>query len=736
MRSEMQELMTISGTVEAIIFANEENGYTVLDLDMDNQLVTAVGLMGEVHEGEELVLHGNYVNSPKHGRQFSAEIIERALPKTKEAIQRYLASGVISGVGPSMARKIVTAFGERSLEVIETKPEQLSALNGITTERALKISADFKKIMGLRKAMTHLSAYGIQPITVAAAWKKYEGNTVEIIQSNPYVLCEYGIDLHFDEADRFAGAIGIPRDSDERIYAGLIWTLRMYALEGGNTCVPESELSARVCTKLGVDERRFWSALQMAAARDDVVINDIYGAEYVFLTEYYRAECYVAERLSEMIKRNDSGDNDFSAEIAAAEWEQGIQYENLQREAIKGCMNNHIFILTGGPGTGKTTTLNGVISLFKQRNMKIKLAAPTGRAAKRMSDLTGEQAQTIHRLLEVDFNSQGNGFRRNAENPLSCDVLIIDEVSMVDIMLFSSLLAALRGKTKLILVGDSNQLPSVGAGNVLRDLIDGGRVPMIELKEIFRQAAESLIVTNAHRIVGGEMPVLNDRTNDFFFMPTASDSDTVRLVVELCRDRLPKAYEYSPFDDIQVLCPSRKGDAGTAKINAALQLALNPPAAGRQELRFGDALFRTGDKIMQTKNDYDIEWERGYEKCHGIFNGDIGVIRTVDKANNKLNIDFEGRIATYDIDMLKKVEHAYAITIHKSQGSEYPCVIIALPEGMDILCYRNLLYTAVTRAKSKLIVIGSARKVQTMVQNGRRAVRYSCLKNMLEDYFV
>ncbi len=728
------DLLTVKGVVEAVIYYNTENGYVVLDMDVDGSFLTAVGLMGEVHEGEELVMYGNYVNTQKYGRQFNAEIVERSLPTTREAIKKYLGSGVISGIGPSMANKIVTSFGERALEIIENSPEQLSSVKGITPERAKKIGDDFAKIVSLRKAITFFSAYGIQPITVAAAWKKYECNTIDVIKSNPYILCENGIEMPFNDADTFALQMGIPRDSDERILACLVWMLR-YSAGEGNTCMREAELSDKVCMRVAVDERRFWDALQMAASRDEVIIADVGGEEFVYLTEYHRAECFIAEKISEMIKRNDSGDQNYTNEIAGIEWEQGIEYEALQREAIQGCMNNHIFILTGGPGTGKTTTLNAVISLCKQRGLKLKLAAPTGRAAKRMADLTGTQAQTIHRLLEVDFTA-GGGFKRNAENPLSCDVLIIDEVSMVDTLLMSSLLSALKGKTRLILVGDSNQLPSVGAGNILHDLIDSGKVPMVELKEIFRQAAESLIVTNAHRIVHGEMPVLNDRTNDFFFMPTQNDAETVRLVIDLCRNRLPKAYGYSPFDDIQVLCPSRKGDAGTIALNAALQLALNPPSGMKQELSFGEALFRTGDKIMQTKNDYDVEWRRGAEKCHGIFNGDIGVIRTVDKHNSKLNMDFEGREATYNIDMLKRIEHAYAVTIHKSQGSEYPCVVLALPEGMDILCYRNLLYTAVTRAKSKLIVIGSVRKVQSMVANAKRAVRYSCLRQMLEEHFA
>lgn len=732
---ENSEMLSIHGTVEGIVFYNEENGYNVLDMDVDNRLITAVGLLGDVHEGEELTLYGEYINSPKYGKQFKAEVFERSLPKSRDAIRKYLGSGVIAGIGPSVAKRIVTAFGEDSLQIMEHDSIRLATIKGITPERALTIGKEFNKITGLRKAMTYFSKFGIQPITVAAVWKLYEGRTLQAIQDNPYLMCESGIDLPFKEADRLAAQLGLPRDSEERILAGIIWTLRDFVAQG-HTCMTENALSDEVCYKLEISEKSFWDGLRLAEGRGEVVLDDKYDEHFVFLSEYYRAECYIAQKLSEMIKRNDGGEVSYASEIEGIEWTEGIQYESLQREAINGCMNNHVFILTGGPGTGKTTTLNAVISLCKQRGLKIKLAAPTGRAAKRMADLTQTPAQTIHRLLEVDFGAAGHCFKRCEENPLSCDVLVIDEMSMVDALLMESLLKAVKPRTRLIMVGDSNQLPSVGAGNILRDLISSGRVPMVELKEIFRQAAQSLIVTNAHRIVHGEMPILNDKKNDFFFMPTASEEDTLRLVIDLCRTRLPKTYGYSAFEDIQVLCPSKLGTVGTQNINQCLQLALNPPAGSKSELNFYNQLFRTGDKIMQTKNDYDVEWRRDTEKSHGIFNGDIGIIRSVDKANGNMRVDFDGREAVYDSEMLKRVDHAYAVTIHKSQGSEYPAVIIPLPNGMDRLSYRNLLYTAVTRAKNILIVIGTARKIQSMVENDRRTLRYSCLKPMLEDHFV
>jgi len=503
-----ESAVTLTGTVEDVVFYNEDNGYIVVDLDCGGELVTVVGNLGDVREGESLTLLGEYINSPKYGRQFKAEVCERSLPNTESAVRKFLGSGVIAGIGPAMAKRIVTAFGSRTLEMIENDPGQLSSIKGISPESAKKIGEDFRRIAGLRKAVTYFARYGLSPSVVALAWKKYELNTVQAVEDNPWCLCGMGIELPFREADRVARDMDFPMDSEERILAGILWCLRENA-NNGHTCITENDLSDRVTYELQVNEKQFWNGLMMAEERGDITRCDKYDDKYVFLTEYYRAECSIAEKLAEMIKRSDGGEVDFSQEIAGVELEQGIRYEALQREAINGCMNNHVFILTGGPGTGKTTTLNAVISLCRKRGLKMKLAAPTGRAAKRMADLTGAPAQTIHRLLEVDFSSKSHAFKRREDNPLTCDVLIIDEMSMVDTLLMDSLLKAIRPRTRLIMVGDSNQLPSVGAGNILRDLISSGRVPAVELKEIFRQAAQSLIVTNAHRIVDGEMPILN-----------------------------------------------------------------------------------------------------------------------------------------------------------------------------------------------------------------------------------
>lgn len=732
-----KDLIHLDGNVEDVVFSNPDNGYIVLSMDIGGELMDVVGNMGDVRAGERLSMYGEYVTSSKYGQQFKVEIFERTLPDDVDSIRKYLGSGVIKGVGPSLAGKIVKAFGARTLDIIENDPLRLSSVNGITAERARTIGVEFRNITGLRNVMTFFSKYSVPQYVISAAWKEYGAELVRAVKDNPYCLCTTSVNLRFEQADNIAKDLGFPFDSEERAYAAIIEVMRLSADEG-HCCIRESDLCEAVTGgKFNISDSLYYSALEFAKSAGEIISSEIYDAHYIYLDRYYRAERYISEKIAEMIRLDSEDAVVFSDEIDSIEQEKGIEYEALQREAISACMNNHVFILTGGPGTGKTTTLNGVIELCRRHRVRLKLAAPTGRAAKRMSDLTGAQAQTIHRLLEVDFASGNNAFKRNEENPLQCDVVIIDEMSMVDTLLFESLLRALKSSTRLILVGDSNQLPSVGAGNVLHDLIGSGVIPAVRLEEIFRQAAQSLIVTNAHSIIHGDMPVLNDRKNDFFFMRTGSEEETMRLVLELCRRRLPDAYGYDPLDDIQVLCLSRMGTLGTGSLNQQLQVELNPPRGGKGEFNFmGSVLLREGDKIMQTKNDYDVEWRRGMEKSHGIYNGDIGKIARTDRLNQRCEIDFEGRHAVYESDMLKKIEHAYAITVHKSQGSEYPAVILPLPVGMERLSYRNLLYTAVTRARERLIVIGSERKVVEMVRNDRRNERFSCLRSMLEDCFA
>ncbi len=734
MRENPSALETICGTAEEIIYKNSENGYIVITLDCEGSPLTAVGNLGDIVEGESLKLTGSYVSNAKYGRQFKAVACERTLPTTAEEIRRYLGSGIIKGVGPAMAKKIVDAYGTESLEIIENDPIRLGELNGITADKALYIGNEFKRLCGMKVIVEFLQKYEISPVTAALVWQEYEGDSIKLVKENPYLLCCNDFEVDFSVADRIAFDLGLSMESKNRIKAGIAYVLRENSYEG-HTCLPQNKLSEIVCRVIRVYEDDFDSALYEGISEGIFAELEMNNRVYIFLSEYYTAETYIAEKIRVMLKLSAPLEKDYSEEIDGVEWTEGIHYEALQRAAINAAMGNNLFILTGGPGTGKTTTLNAIIQLCKSKRKRLLLAAPTGRAAKRMSDLTGQPAKTIHRMLEVDFSKKSGKlkFKHNELNTLSADVIIIDEMSMVDVLLFEALLRAVKPECKLILVGDSNQLPSVGAGNVLRDLIATGLIPTVELKEIFRQAAESLIITNAHSIVRGEMPELNNRKKDFFFMPTASDEDTAATVLELARTRLPKSYGYSPIDDIQVLSPTKMGTAGTKELNKALQLALNPPARNKKELKFFDVAFRTGDKVMQIKNDYDVVWKKGAENGTGIFNGDIGIITDVDTHNNVLYIDFDGRNAVYTSEMLNKLEHAYAITIHKSQGSEYKAVIMPITPFTPQLLYRNLLYTGVTRAKEILIIVGSRSAVTEMVDNDKKTRRYSCIRHLLSE---
>lgn len=721
----------LSGSVEDVIFKNTDTGYIVFDIDCNGQVITVIGELGDISEGERLELTGNYVSSAKYGRQFKAVSCTRLLPTSAKEIRKYLSSGIIKGVGTALAKRIVETFGEESLEIIENDPLRLAELKGVTSDKALFISGEYRKLSGMKRVVEYLQQYGIGPMVATEVWKKYETSSIAFIKDNPYILCDGEMGVDFEKADEIAYAEGINLNDINRIVAAMLYILRENA-NAGHTCLPLNKTVDMAVDYLELDKNDIHRGIDEALKAGQIEILNIGGKSCIYLREYYRAETYITDRLSEMLKTSSAQLKDLSDEIAGVEFTENIKYETLQKAAINGCIGNKVFILTGGPGTGKTTTLNGVIRLLKKQKKGISLTAPTGRAAKRMSEVTGENAYTVHRLLEVDFTSKDRlTFKKNEKNTLKADVVIVDEMSMVDVLLFEALLRALKPSASLIMVGDSHQLPSVGAGNVLRDLIASGEIPMVELTEIFRQAAESLIVTNAHRIVKGEKPDLDNKKSDFFFMEMSSEIEIPKLIIQLTKKRLPDAYGYSALEDIQILTPTRIGCVGTKELNRDLQLALNPPSKNKSEVKVFENIFRVGDKVMQIKNDYDIEWQKGAEYGRGVFNGDIGFIEEMDKYNGNVIVNYDGKRATYSPEMLRKLDLAYAVTIHKSQGSEYNAVIMPLTSISKNLMYRNLLYTGVTRAKNTLILIGTKDQVYSMVNNDRHTLRYSCLKPLL-----
>ncbi|MBR4555810.1 MAG: ATP-dependent RecD-like DNA helicase [Ruminococcus sp.] len=733
-----KDTVMLSGEVDSIIYRSNDSAFAVIMLASEGDLYSVVGDLGLVEEGEEISCTGHFVNHARFGEQFQADIVERSLPTSPSSIRRYLASGVIEGISSVLAKRIVDRFGEDSFDVLENSPEKLAEIDGISFKKAQKFSEDFKKTFAVRSLMQMLSKYEIPSSAGIRAWKRWKEKAEQIISGNPYVLCSEGIDVSFEKADSIAVKSGMPVNSEKRIAAGIRWVLRENSFSG-HTALPLDRLKEKVCSFLTVGEEDFDSCLGEEISEENLYSYHKQKREFIMLSEMYRAEDYIARRLSIMSEISYDNQMDFSDLIDIAEDESGITYDSIQRKAINLALSKGFLVLTGGPGTGKTTTLNAILSLFEQQAMNVYLAAPTGRAAKRLSDLTGHEARTIHRMLEVKVpDGDRLSFVHNENDQLDCDVLIIDEMSMVDSCLFEAVLRAISVSCKLVLVGDSDQLPSVGAGNVLRDIIDSGVMPVVTLTEIFRQAQESAIVINAHKIVTGEYPDLTQRDSDFFFMQRQTYPEVQSLTIDLCRERLPKAYGYDPLNDIQVLSPARKGPTGTVELNRLLQAQLNPPAAGKSEVKTLLYTFRKGDKVMQIKNDYDILWKRTdedgkVEEGSGIFNGDIGIITAANRILKTLTVDFDGRIAVYNSEMLDRLELAYAVTVHKSQGSEYDAVILTVFGGYDKLYYRNLLYTAVTRAKKLLIIIGTRKRLYEMIDNDRRTLRYTCLKNMITD---
>lgn len=722
----------VEGVVENVIYSNETNGYSVCELDTGSELITIVGIMPSVNAGESIKAAGKWETHSSYGKQFKVETYEKQLPATREAMVKYLSSGAIKGVGAVTARRIVDKFGDDSFDVLENHPEWLSDIKGINSSKAQEISDSFKDQSGIRAVMMFAKGH-FGPATAMKVYNKWGTASVDMIKNNPYILCENISGIGFVSADRLAESIGYAKDSEFRIESGIKYALLYNAQNNGHIFIPGEKLVSACSEMLGVSDEKTRRALASLHERKEVVSIERSGRECIYLSEYYAAEKYIADKLmllDRVCERTSSDDLDYM--IAQTERAYGMVYAGRQRKAICAAVNSGVMILTGGPGTGKTTVIRAVIDIYEKMGFKVALAAPTGRAAKRMSEATSYEAKTIHRLLDTEYISgERTRFRRNENNLLEENVVIVDEASMVDTMLMAALLKAIRPGGHIVLIGDADQLPSVGAGTVLCDLIKSERFEVIRLNEIFRQARQSRIVTNAHAVNNGELPVLTDKKGDFFFLSRPDPADIVQTVVDLCKKRLPSTYNADPMSAIQVITPSHKGSAGTDALNPALQKALNPPDKSKREKVFGGITFREGDKVMQIKNDYEIEWERFGETGSGIFNGDIGIIKQIDFKNEAVSINFDDRLCSYDFSQLDELEHAYAITIHKSQGSEYPIVVIPVYWCAPRLLTRNLLYTAITRAQRLVVLVGDSSVVQVMVENNRLIKRYTGLCDML-----
>lgn len=736
MTQDGKELEKITGAVERIVYQNKENGYAVVEIETgEAEFETIFGTLPYIAEGELIAAYGSFVNSPKYGRQFRVEQYEKQLPQSEDMMIKYLSSGTIKGIGPAMAKKIVNRFGTETFDVIENNPSWLADINGISESRAEKIGEQFKEQHGLRNVMIFCSDF-FSPTVSVRAFKRWGSSAVEIIRGDPYILCEDTFGVSFEKADNAARAMGHPADSDVRLYAGLKYVLSYSADQNGHTYLPEDKLLKATCALLASDPEKTKDALDSIVSTGVCVREKTDGRNCIFLKKYRDAEQYICDKLRML----DSScilvdENNLSRSIDICEVEENIKYAPMQRKAIERAVNSGVMVLTGGPGTGKTTVIRAVTRIFSRLGMKYALAAPTGRAAKRMSEATSEEAKTIHRLLEVAYtDGERQQFMRNRTNLLDENVIIIDEASMIDALLMAALLEAIRPGAKLLLIGDADQLPSVGAGNVLADIIASDTVNTVHLKDIFRQAGESLIVTNAHAINEGRYPDLQTKNNDFFFLPRASEEETAETIVRLCTTRLPKTYGPKILESLQIITPTRKSTCGVEALNARLQQALNPPSPSKREKHARSVTFREGDKVMQIRNNYDILWVKDGVEGAGIFNGDIGKIIKVDNTAGTLVIDFDDRITEYDYTLLDELEHAYAVTVHKSQGSEYRTVIIPAFKFSKRLLTRNLLYTAVTRAQQMVIIVGDEQAVNDMVDNNRHALRYTSLRERMEDF--
>ena len=734
-------MIELEGQLVEIIFSNDTNGYTVASLLYDEDEVTVVGYMPTVKIGDKLALKGKWTMHPIYGQQLEVNQYRLVMPSTENEIVSYLSSGMIPGVGEKMAKRIVDHFGLKTIEILTKSPEKLLEVSGIGKSKLVGIKEAFLEQHELREIILFLNKYNIPTNYGVKIYKKYGGQTIDIIQENPYKLAEEIRGIGFKTADEIARTLGIPFDSKYRVYAGTRYIINSFNLEG-HTYIPGEILVERAKKLLNVKEDLIEEAVQYLALDQKIQLERLGEEIIVYSMPYYYAETNVCKKIIELSKV-ELDEQKIDKEKVMEELESvTISLAKKQREAILQAVENGILVITGGPGTGKTTTVNTLIKVFEKFKLKVILGAPTGRAAKRMTEATGKESKTIHRLLELGYvgDDVEMTFNRNEENPLDCDVLIIDEVSMVDILLMNSLLKAIALGTRVILVGDVDQLPSVGAGNVLRDIIESNIVKVVKLDEIFRQAQESMIIVNAHKINQGLYPELNVKDKDFFFMSRLDEDKLLNTLVELTIDRLPKHYKIDPMKDIQILAPMKKGRIGTMNLNKQLQQYLNPPNKNKKEKTLKEKLFRIGDKVMQIKNNYTLKWhnidaDAMEQRGEGIFNGDIGYVFDIDRDEDKLTVVFdECRLVEYDFSQLDELELAYCVTIHKSQGSEFPVVVIPMGWGPPMLLTRNLLYTAVTRAKSLVVLVGNEKYLKSMVDNNQIITRYSGLDFRLKKF--
>ncbi len=726
----------IKGRIEDIVYRNESNDYTVLNIaDDEDNLICAVGIMPMSYEGENVTLRGKWTFHKEFGKQFAFDSFDKSLPDDVDGIFKYLSSGTIKGIGPVTALKIVNRFGADSFDVIEHRPEWLADISGITRKKALAISEAFRRQSGIRGVMMFCKDYmGVSE--VARVYKRFGASAVGMIKENPYILCTGELGIPFAKADSIARSLGANLKSNERILSGLNYILSSNSSVKGHTCLSEDELIASALELLGIDRESIKNSIDHLLDTSELACYKKGEINYIMTAETAEEEDIIARGIARMTESATSySADDISALIGKFEEGLGIRFAPLQREALFSSLKNGVMILTGGPGTGKTTVVKAMLSIFKSMGLKTVLAAPTGRAAKRMSEATGEEAKTVHRMLEMERNTDGNiRFCRNEKNPISESAIIIDEASMLDLSLTSAMFRAMRRGARLILIGDSDQLPSVGAGNVLDDLISSDRIKTIRLTEIFRQSGDSLIVTNAHRINEGTPPILNVTNSDFFFVRREREADIAETVSSLIEERLPATYGEHIKGKIQVITPSKKGSGGVERMNSVLQSTLNPPGKFKKETVSHGVVFREGDKVMQTVNNYDIEWEKNGITGIGLFNGDIGVIESINPVDEIVTVMFDDRTAEYSYDMLDDLELAYAITVHKSQGSEYPVVIIPMYTCAPMLMARNLLYTAVTRAKNMVILVGRTDIPIKMTRNSDYLLRFTALKDKICDY--